>query len=627
MPIPILVADSNREFGILIRQALEESGRFEVSLASSAEDAVALSKDVDFTLAIIDFALPDLDGEEIVERIRALQPGMAVIAIPVGEDEGAEKIRRAGVDGLLTKPFYLPNLPDIIEEALGSRLDFHRPQPLPMPSVAPPPPAPSQPEPPPQQAADRTRRDLSGPAKAPPWLLDIDRAAQYLARLTLETSAEAALLIRHRELVAFAGQLPRSQVQALTAQVADSWAEEGRTGAVARFVHLPGTADDFMLYATGVVSDMVLSLVFSAEIPFGMIRRQAEALAHALSEVDPAHHTPESSTVESSAPEPREASPGPPVEPSPTPDTLEHSQGRDAGEPTTDHDAPVGPSRLPEDWIPRPSRHSRNAKLLDELATLELPEPDPEEDLAAHVTIVATQPKRSTPDLPLDWLPVITHSRRHLPFLEEPGIPEPEPFAEADTLPPAVVEQETLPTEDTVGAAWHEPSAEVDTHPPAVVEQATLPTEDAEEGARDEPDAPHPVRPSMDPDRRLPYIVVFAPRFPEHRLAGPVVESLAQWTRRLCVARDWKAERIEVSHDTLLVQIRLPADVAPAGAVQELSDHLSEQVFEAFPHLKPGVSTGSFWASSNLLISGQALSRTEIAVFITELRQAQGLGE
>jgi CheY-like chemotaxis protein len=124
MPIPILVADSNREFGILIRQALEESGRFEVSLASSADEAVSLAKDLDFRLAIIDFALPDIEGEKIVERLRALQPGLAVIGIPVDDGDSSEKTRQAGVDGILTKPFYLPNLPDISQEALGRRLDF-----------------------------------------------------------------------------------------------------------------------------------------------------------------------------------------------------------------------------------------------------------------------------------------------------------------------------------------------------------------------------------------------------------------------------------------------------------------------------------------------------------------------
>ncbi len=127
MLIPILVADTNREFGILIRQTLEESERFEVSLASSAEEAVNLAKDLDFRLAIIDFALPDIDGEKVVERLRALQPGLAVIGIPVDDEGSSEKTRQAGVDGILTKPFYLPNLPDIIEDALGRRLDFHRP--------------------------------------------------------------------------------------------------------------------------------------------------------------------------------------------------------------------------------------------------------------------------------------------------------------------------------------------------------------------------------------------------------------------------------------------------------------------------------------------------------------------
>lgn len=627
MPIPILVADSNREFGILIRQALEESGRFEVSLASSADEAVSLAQDLDFRLAIIDFALPDIEGEKIVERLRALQPGLAVIGIPLEEGDASERTRGAGVDGILTKPFYLPNLPDIVEEALGRRLDFHRPPPPSRPRKAAPEaeePSPAQPPSEPVSAGEQAvPLSFDSP---PPWLTDVDRAAQYLARLTLETSAEAALLVRHRELIAFAGQLPRGQLQELTAQVADSWAEEGRSGAVARFVHLPGTAEDFMLYATGVTAEIVLSLVFSAEVPFGMIRRQAESLARSLSEIDPAQLSAEGTGESPDPVGPQRQSPPAQEDETPEPktDLLEP--------PSSEADFPPSPSplasemALPEDWIPRPSQVSPSARLLDELDSLQLPEPDPEGVITRARSEGQETTLPQTPALPLDWLPMITHSERHLPFLTDPEPEEPEPCASDSSAPEP---DSTLAVETELDAP---PTIQVGTFlaPPNEGGAAGfLAPESFEPPSEMPPIVADPAPPPLaaTPDPRLRYTVVFAPRFPEHRLAGPLVDHLSQWTTRLCLAWDWKAERVQVSEDALLVQILLPPDVAPATAARELSEHLSTRIFETFPHLEPGFSTGGFWASAHLLMSGETVTQSEVDGFVANLRLAQGLGD
>lgn len=628
MPIPILVADSNREFGILIRQALEESGRFEVSLASSADEAVSLARDLDFRLAIIDFALPDIEGEKIVQRLRALQPGLAVIGIPVDDGDSSDKTREAGVDGILTKPFYLPNLPDIVEEALGRRLDFHRPPQPSWPRKTAPEAEVTSPVEPPSEPASPGEEDVPLSFDTPPpWLTDVDRAAQYLARLTLETSAAAALLVRHRELIAFAGQLPRSQLQELTAQVADSWAEEGRSGAVARFVHLPGTAEDFMLYATGVVAEIVLSLVFSAEVPFGMIRRQAESLAHTLSQVDPAQHSTETGGDAPDPIGPKSLSPQlgkPETSGSKTPSHEFTSSEADI---STSHGQMVGETALPEDWIPRPSQLSPSAKLLDELESLQLPEPDPEESIPKASPAGIQTPQPQTPALPLDWLPMITHSQRHLPFLADP---EPEETAACASKPAASEPGSTSSVETEHGAA---PTIEVGTYiaPPNETGGAGVPASESVEAPQVPPpivSGPAPLPPPVEAsDPRLRYTVVFAPRFPEHRLAGPLVDNLSQWTTRLCLAWDWKAERVHVSEDALLVQIMLPPDVAPATAAQELSKHLSARIFETFPHLEPGFSTGGFWASAHMLVSGKTVTQSEVDSFVTNLRLAQGLGD
>lgn len=580
MTIPILVVDANLEFAILIRQALEEGDRFEVSLASSPEEALALARDQDFDLAIIDFALPGVAALSLVEALRALQPGLAIIAIPPGDSPDPVAFRRAGVDGILTKPFYLPNLPDIVGTALSGRLDTGR--------LRPPPPRLEMPLSEPEPQDEPTAAEPSppepvalAPGAEPPWLSDVGRAARYLTRLTLESSAEAAMLIRGQTLIASAGQLPRAQLLELTSEVAESWAKEGRRGAFARFVRLPGTAQDFMLYATGFAGDLVLSLVFSAETPFGMIRRQAEDLAHALWQVDPLNPVRAPQAMPPKAGKRAESPPvaGKRAEPPPVPHRAS-GEAASPPRPSTVEASVRVVTDLPGDWIPEPGQAGAGERLLAEFTDDQAPPERP--PMSRPTEAVAMAPAIAQPaDLPLDWLPVITHSARHVPYLEDPAPPVSSPPAQAPKPPAA-------------------PQAE-----PAPQPSQTLP----------EP---------PEPDPRLAYSIVMAPRFPEHRLAGSLVESLTEWTRRLCVGWDWKAERLAVTEDTLLLEVRLPPDEAPAAAADRLANQLSDRILETYPHLNPGFPSGRFWATARLLKSGAPPSATEIRAFVTQLRRTQG---
>ena len=71
MTIPILVVDADREFAKLIHQKLEATGEYSVQLASSAAAALAAAPGASFRLAVVDFALPDLAGAELIRRLRA----------------------------------------------------------------------------------------------------------------------------------------------------------------------------------------------------------------------------------------------------------------------------------------------------------------------------------------------------------------------------------------------------------------------------------------------------------------------------------------------------------------------------------------------------------------------------
>ncbi len=110
----------------------------------------------------------------------------------------------------------------------------------------------------------------------------MNRAAQHLTRLTLESSAQAALITRNDLLWAYAGQLPQDAAHELAESVARYWDRQEENDLV-RFVRLESTNAEHMLYATRLADGMVLALVFDAETPFSTIHTQATQLVHSLS--------------------------------------------------------------------------------------------------------------------------------------------------------------------------------------------------------------------------------------------------------------------------------------------------------------------------------------------------------
>lgn len=147
----------------------------------------------------------------------------------------------------------------------------------------------------------------------------------------------------------------------------------------------------------------------------------------------------------------------------------------------------------------------------------------------------------------------------------------------------------------------------------------------------------HPPPPAPPPEREviiqaplaaagtpLLFSLVLLPRFPEHRLAGGMVEPLRTWIHRVCLAWDWRAERVDVRPDRLALMLSLGPEVAPAQAVQQLRDGLAARLLQTFPHLAADLPSGRFWASPFLLSSGPLPSESDIAEFIEDTRRSQG---
>jgi REP element-mobilizing transposase RayT/CheY-like chemotaxis protein len=248
--INLLVVTSDIAFGELIRQDLEEMGRFHVHIAGDKRSAVSYMEQVDCPLAFLDTCLDGRDLLKIGILVHQINPNLRLVVI--SEAGGpTSALRDLSPEDYLSKPYHLPDLLQMMDSLFPSPHPPHT-----------------------NPATGESDND-------PPWISDVTRAAQHLTRLTLESSAQAALITRDDQLWAYAGQLPQSSTPELTETVLRYWNRQKENNLV-RFIHLTSTGAEHMLYATRLTGNMVLALIFNAETPFGTIHTQAIQLVQSL---------------------------------------------------------------------------------------------------------------------------------------------------------------------------------------------------------------------------------------------------------------------------------------------------------------------------------------------------------
>ncbi|MDT7801926.1 MAG: two-component system, OmpR family, response regulator [Actinomycetota bacterium] len=113
-PGRLLVVDDEATVRELLSAALRFAG-FEVTSAATAGEAVAAATEQPPDLVLLDVMLPDMDGFEVVRRLRERHPGHGA-PVPVlfltARDRQADKVTglSLGADDYVTKPFDLAEL-------------------------------------------------------------------------------------------------------------------------------------------------------------------------------------------------------------------------------------------------------------------------------------------------------------------------------------------------------------------------------------------------------------------------------------------------------------------------------------------------------------------------------------
>lgn len=107
-PVILVVEDDRQMTGLY--KTLFETKEYPYVLARNGKDALMefLSRKIDIVL--LDLGLPDLDGQQVIEKIRSFSGAPILVVSARGEDEQKVKALDAGADDYLSKPFSVDEL-------------------------------------------------------------------------------------------------------------------------------------------------------------------------------------------------------------------------------------------------------------------------------------------------------------------------------------------------------------------------------------------------------------------------------------------------------------------------------------------------------------------------------------
>jgi DNA-binding response OmpR family regulator len=105
VPLRILIVEDDHKLADFVARGLRAE-RFAVDLAANGRDGERFIQSYTYDLVVMDLMLPQMDGSELLRRLRHIHPSLPVLIL-TARDELDDKIAHfeAGADDYLTKPF------------------------------------------------------------------------------------------------------------------------------------------------------------------------------------------------------------------------------------------------------------------------------------------------------------------------------------------------------------------------------------------------------------------------------------------------------------------------------------------------------------------------------------------
>jgi CheY-like chemotaxis protein len=306
----ILVVDSDHAFATILKEGLETTDEYQVTLAHAGTDALESVVERNFDLVIVDMGLRDVRPVTLVKAIREAKPSMRLMLIPLLGQQVPDELQDLDIQGVLPKPFFVGDLPKIVGEAVGAEELASSNASVPELKIAAPGPSSSEAveeapvassgawEPLLDEESPVAQVPEDSPVEARSYSAETlarlqakeQQIVQLLKSLNREVPAESIMVTLGAQLIAFAGLLGRDETAKLAALVAATTEASARSAAFlgepdGHFEQSLHEGTDYRLYSLSLAEGLVLSMALSSSVPLGSLRYRARQTAEELLEL------------------------------------------------------------------------------------------------------------------------------------------------------------------------------------------------------------------------------------------------------------------------------------------------------------------------------------------------------
>lgn len=118
----IAIVEDELPIQSMYRLKLERDG-FEVAVASNGKAGLALLEDFQPDLVLLDLRMPEMNGDELLARLRSTEWGASmrvIILTNISKTEAPQALRFLSVDRYIVKAHYTPTqVVSVVKEVLG----------------------------------------------------------------------------------------------------------------------------------------------------------------------------------------------------------------------------------------------------------------------------------------------------------------------------------------------------------------------------------------------------------------------------------------------------------------------------------------------------------------------------
>jgi REP element-mobilizing transposase RayT/ActR/RegA family two-component response regulator len=532
----LLLVTNDASLSKTMRHSIEQAG-YQVHVVKHKGEAIITTDKEKCSYALLDLDLGRRFASDIGLALRTVNPTINLLLL--SNEQSSPTLDELRPWALLRKPSHLPELLNMLNNNPQSQ---------------------------PSKASNESPAVHLSSNEELAWLGDANRAAQHLTRITLESSAQAALITRQNNLWAYAGQLSQNAAKELATTVTRHW--DGQKGSdLLRFVRLEATKAEHMLYATRLADDIVLALVFDAETPFSTIRVQAGQLVNRLSS------TGGTDALERPVEQQKQASVG-------------NETSIEFEDDDSDEEIPDIKSILSDVPPPTPVTTGEMIPLEDddpERTRFSNPHPrkiSRESSPAIHVNdLLVSSNEQTVEHVTHDIDATMPSKSRRRP---ETPIRRPGPSELDETRPHSITE--------VAGRVMLEP-----------------------------------ITPGL---YNLTYACLLVPRFSSHYLTGDISDRLSEWLPQICVAFGWRLEYLAVRPEYVQWVVNVPPAASPGYLMRVMRQQTSEKIFAEFTRMKKENPSGDFWAPGYLIMGGTQPHPPQLVKdYIKQTRSRQGISQ